>query len=210
MRRHPGFIACSAAVAASEVNFVLIPEVPFTLEGENGFLQALYRRIQQTGHALIVVAEGAGQEWFNGARETDLSDNIRLLDIGLWLKERFETYFKDRSLDLRFKYIDPSYMIRGVPANPQDSIYCARLAQSAVHAAMAGKTGAVIGCWHGHYVHVPIDLAVSGSKQVDPGGDLWHSVIGSTGTTPKVWLATPPLEHNNEDTTDLISQALQA
>ena len=114
--------------------------------------------------------------------------NIRLQDIGLWLKERIESYFKDRSLDLKFKYLDPSYMIRGVPANPQDSIYCAHLAQSAVHAAMAGKTGAVIGCWHGHYVHVPIGLAVSARKEVDPGGDLWHSVIESTGQSPKFFL----------------------
>jgi 6-phosphofructokinase 1 len=156
MGRHSGFIACSAALAASEVNFVLIPEVPFTLEGENGFLHALHRRIQQMGHALIVVAEGAGQEWFDAARETDLSGNILLQDIGSLLKARIEGYFRDRSLDLKFRYIDPSYMIRGVPANPQDSIYCAQLAQSAVHAAMAGKTGTVIGCWHGHYVHVPI------------------------------------------------------
>jgi 6-phosphofructokinase 1 len=118
------------------------------------------------------------------------------------IKERIERYFKDRSLDLKFKYIDPSYMIRGVPANPQDSIYCARLApgQHLLRASGAkrrpcgdgGKNRAVIGYWHGHYVHVPIDLAVSGRKQVDPGGDLWHSVIESTGQTPKVWLATPP------------------
>lgn len=126
MGRHSGFIACSAALAANEVNFVLIPEVPFTLEDENGFLHALHRRIQQTGHASIVVAEGAGQQWFDATRETDVSGN----------------------------------------------------------AAMAGKTGTVIGCWHGHYVHVPIGLAVSARKQVDPGGDLWHSVIESTGQPP--------------------------
>jgi 6-phosphofructokinase 1 len=101
------------------------------------------------------------------------------------LKARIERYFRDRSLDLKFKYIDPSYMIRGVPANPQDSSYCARLAQNAVHAAVAGRTGTVIGYWHGHYVHVPIGLAVSARKQVDPGGDLWHSVIESTGQPPR-------------------------
>jgi 6-phosphofructokinase 1 len=83
------------------------------------------------------------------------------------------------------KYIDPSYMIRGVPANPHDSIYCVHLAQNAVHAAMAGKTGVAMGCWHGHYVHVPIGLAVAGRKQVDPKGDLWHSLIEATGQSPK-------------------------
>jgi 6-phosphofructokinase 1 len=186
MGRHSGFIACSAALATSEADFVLIPEVSFTLEGENGFLEALHRRILQTGNALIVVAEGAGQELFNDSiTVTDPSGNILFKDIGLLLKRHIEKYFKDRSLDLKFKYIDPSYMIRGVPANPHDSIYCAHLAQSAVHAAMAGKTGMAIGCWHGHYVHVPIGLAVTARKQVDPKGDLWHSVIESTGQSPK-------------------------
>jgi 6-phosphofructokinase 1 len=186
MGRHSGFIACSAALATSEVDFVLIPEVSFTLEGENGFLEALHQRIRRTGHALIVVAEGAGQELFDDSdRDTDLSGNVLLKDIGLLLKGHIEKYSKEHSLDLKFKYIDPSYMIRGVPANPQDGIYCVRLAQNAVHAAMAGKTATAIGRWHGHYVHVPISLAVSARKQVDPKGDLWHSVIEATGQPPK-------------------------
>jgi 6-phosphofructokinase 1 len=132
------------------------------------------------------VAEGAGQELFNDSiKETDPSGNILFKDIGLLLKKHIENYFKERSLDVRLKYIDPSYMIRGVPANPRDSIYCVHLAQNAVHAAMAGKTGVAMGCWHGHYVHVPIGLAVAGRKQVDPKGDLWHSLIESTGQSPK-------------------------
>lgn len=186
MGRHSGFIACLAALAASEVDFVLIPEVGFSLDGENGLLQALRSRLQRAGHALIVVAEGAGQELFDDShRDTDVSGNILFKDIGLLLKREIEQYSKEHSLDIKFKYIDPSYMIRGVPANPHDSIYCAHLAQSAVHAAMAGKTGMAIGCWHGHYVHVPIGLAVTARKQVDPKGDLWHSVIESTGQSPK-------------------------
>ena len=165
---------------------VLIPEVSFSLEGENGLLEALHRCILQKGNALIVVAEGAGQELFNDSiKDTDPSGNILFKDIGLLLKRHIEKYFKERSLDVRFKYIDPSYMIRGVPANPHDSIYCAHLAQNAVHAAMAGKTGVAMGCWHGHYVHVPIGLAVAGRKQVDPKGDLWHSLIEATGQSPK-------------------------
>ena len=186
MGRHSGFIACSAALATNEADFVLIPEVSFSLEGENGLLEALHRCILQKGNALIVVAEGAGQELFNDyIKDTDPSGNILFKDIGLLLKRHIEKYFKERSLDVRFKYIDPSYMIRGVPANPHDSIYCAHLAQNAVHAAMAGKTGVAMGCWHGHYVHVPIGLAVAGRKQVDPKGDLWHSLIEATGQSPK-------------------------
>ena len=186
MGRHSGFIACSAALATNEADFVLIPEVSFSLEGENGLLEALHRCILQKGNALIVVAEGAGQELFNDSlKDTDPSGNIRFKDIGVLLKSHIEKYFKERSLDVRFKYIDPSYMIRGVPANPHDSIYCAHLAQNAVHAALAGKTGVAMGCWHGHYVHVPIALAVAGRKQVDPKGDLWHSLIEATGQSPK-------------------------
>ena len=186
MGRHSGFIACSAALATSEVNFVLIPEVPFTLQGDNGFLQELERCVQQRGYALIVVAEGAGQELFDDSlKETDLSGNVTLKDIGFLLKEHIEKHSKNRSLNLKFKYIDPSYMIRGLRANPQDASYCVRLAQNAVHAAMSGKTGMAIARWHGHYVHVPIKLAIAARKQVDPKGDLWHSVIESTGQSPR-------------------------
>jgi 6-phosphofructokinase 1 len=186
MGRHSGFIACSAALATSEVHFVLIPEVSFTLEGENGFLEVLQRRVQQSGYALIVVAEGAGQELFDDSdRDTDLSGNVTLKDIGLLLKKHIEKHSKRHSLNVKFKYIDPSYMIRGVRANPQDAAYCVRLAQNAVHAAMAGKTGIAITCWHGHYVHVPIRLAIAARKQVDPKSDLWHSVIESTGQPPR-------------------------
>jgi 6-phosphofructokinase 1 len=132
-----------------------------------------------------ITSKGAGQELFNDSiRDTDPSGNILFNDIGLLLKRHIEKYFKEQSLDVRFKYIDPSYMIRGVPANPHDSIYCAHLAQNAVHAAIAGKTGVAMGCWRGHYVHVPIGLAVGGRKQVDPKGDLWHSLIEATGQSP--------------------------
>lgn len=135
--------------------------------------------------SLLWRREPAQELFAETIKGTDPSGNILFNDIGLLLKSHIEKYFKERSLDLKFKYIDPSYMIRGVPANPHDSIYCAHLAQNAVHAAMAGKTGTAIGCWHGHYVHVPISLAVAGRKQVDPKGDLWHSLIEATGQSPK-------------------------
>jgi 6-phosphofructokinase 1 len=182
MGRHSGFIACSAALSTNDVNFVLIPEVPFALEGEKGLLESLRRRIESRRHAVIVVAEGAGQDLIQNAGEgADLSGNLRLKDIGMFLKDRIERYFKGRSMEINLKYIDPSYIIRSVPASPQDSGYCMRLAQAAVHAAMAGKTAMLVARWHGHFVHLPIPIATTGRRRVDPKGDLWQSVLESTG-----------------------------
>ena len=182
MGRHSGFIACSAALSTNEANFVLIPEVPFTLEGERGLLEMLRRRIERRRHAVILVAEGAGQDLIEkDAGGADLSGNVKLKDIGLFLKERIEQHFKAHSMELNLKYIDPSYIIRSVPASPQDCGYCMRLAQAAVHAAMAGKTAMLVARWHGHFVHLPIPIATTARKRVDPQGDLWQSVLESTG-----------------------------
>lgn len=182
MGRHSGFIACSAALSTSEVNYVLIPELPFAMDGERGLLEVLRARLESRKHAVIVVAEGAGQDLM-GNYDTgfDPSGNAKLNDIGLFLKNRIEQYFKALPMEVNLKYIDPSYIIRSVPASPQDSGYCIRLAQSAVHAAMAGKTAMLVARWHGHFVHLPIGLATSGRKRVDPQGDLWQSVLESTG-----------------------------
>jgi 6-phosphofructokinase 1 len=179
MGRHSGFIACFAALA-HDVNFVLIPEVPFALDGENGLLEHLRRRLEVRRHAVIVVAEGAGQEYFSENHGTDASGNVRLEDIGVFLKRRIDSYFKQLRREVNVKYFDPSYLVRSVPASPQDGVYCSRLAQNAVHAAMAGKTGMVVGRWHGRYVHLPIKLTTSGRKRVDPDGDLWLSVLEAT------------------------------
>ena len=182
MGRHSGFITCSAVLATNEVNYALIPEVPFALEGEHGLLETLRQRLETRHHAVIVVAEGAGQDLIDKADTgSDLSGNVKLKDIGLFLKQHIESYFKGRSMEMNLKYIDPSYIIRSVPAGPQDSGYCMRLAQNAVHAAMAGKTRMLVARWHGHFVHLPIHLATSGRKRVDPKGGLWQSVIESTG-----------------------------
>ncbi len=181
MGRDSGFIACHAALAMSDVNFVLIPEVPFKLDGENGFLNVLRRRLEARHHAVIVVAEGAGQDLIRKhAQERDASGNVRYGDIGIFLKDRISDYFKKKNIEINLKYIDPSYYIRSVPASPQDRIYCMRLAQNAAHAAMCGKTEMVVGCYHDHFVHIPIDLAIWRRKQVDPSGDLWRAVIEST------------------------------
>jgi len=182
MGRHSGFIACSAAIASGEVNCVLIPEVPFALDGDFGLLEQLRQRVITRGHAVIIVAEGAGQDLVGAESESrDKSGNQRLGDIGTFLKEKIETYFRQTKTELTLKYIDPSYIIRSVPSSPQDRIYCLRLGQAAVHAGMAGKTGLVVARWHSTYVHLPTTLAVSSRRTVDPGGELWLSVIEATG-----------------------------
>jgi 6-phosphofructokinase 1 len=181
MGRHSGFIASSAAIASGEANCVLIPEVPFTLEGEKGFLEVLRQRVVNRGHAVVVVAEGAGQEHLVDSDLTDASGNKRLADIGPFLRDRITDYFRQCKTELTLKYIDPSYMIRSVPASPQDRIYCMRLGQAAVHAGMAGKTGLIVARWHSAYVHVPVKVATSARREVDPTGDLWLSVLETTG-----------------------------
>jgi len=188
MGRQSGHIAVGAALALSEVNFVLIPEVPFELEGERGFLKALRQRLTDRQHAVILVAEGAGQELFcdeSSPPETDASGNIKLKDVGLFLKDRIEHFFKQTGMEINLKYIDPSYMIRSVPANASDSVYCGALGQYAVHAGMAGKTGMLVGLMRDEFVHLPLQAVTSGRK-VDPGGNLWMRVLESTGQPPMI------------------------
>lgn len=180
MGRHSGFIAAYAALATNDANFVLIPEVAFPLEGEGGFLDALEQRLDRRDHAVVVVAEGAGQE-FCDAQGTDKSGNKRLGDIGPVLRQRIETHFRGLDQPANVKYIDPSYIIRSVPATPADSVYCFRLAAYAVHAAMSGRTEMIVSRWHGRFIHVPIPLAVSERQRVDPLGEMWMSVLDATG-----------------------------
>ena len=186
MGRHSGFIACYASLAMSDVNFVLIPEVPFQLEGEAGLLAMLRRRLERRGHAVVAIAEGAGQDLMDQEMNeiggaTDASGNKRLTDVGPWLRARITSYFRSINTELNLKYIDPSYAIRSVPANPHDSVYCVRLAHYAVHAAMSGRTETLIGRWRGRFVHVPMALAIRQRNTVDPHGDLWGSVLEATG-----------------------------
>ena len=182
MGRHAGFIAGGATVASQDVNFTLIPEVPFKLEGERGFLHVLKRRMLKRGHAVVVVAEGAGQELLaaNGTGR-DASGNVKLQDIGPFLRERIEAYFKAEKVPLVMRYFDPSYIVRSSPANAEDSILCDLFARHAVHAAMAGKTGLVIGYLHDKFIHVPIELLTSRKKRLDPEGPAWSAVLAATG-----------------------------
>jgi 6-phosphofructokinase 1 len=180
MGRHSGFIAATAALAKSYANFVLIPEADFDLEGPHGLLATLEKRLEESKHAVIVVAEGAGQKYCQ-TEGCDGSGNTRLSDIGKFLKESIENHFRAREIELNLKFIDPSYMIRSVPATAQDSIFCGFLGQHAVHAGMAGKTNMVVGTWNEQFVYIPMAMVVSGRKQVDLKGSLWGSVLEGTG-----------------------------
>jgi 6-phosphofructokinase 1 len=182
MGRHSGFIAATAVLAQQDVNFVLIPEVDFDFEGPYGLLSALEKRLAERKHAVMVVAEGAGQKFFeNEKSELDASGNIRLKDIGVYFKNTISDYFAKKGIDISIKYIDPSYMIRSLPANPNDRVFCNFLGRNSVHAGMAGKTGLLIGHWNNHFVHVPLKLIAGKRKQVDPHGGLWRSALEATG-----------------------------
>jgi 6-phosphofructokinase 1 len=182
MGRHAGFIAAGATVASQDANFTLIPEVPFKLEGPQGFLAALKERVQSRAHALVVVAEGAGQDLLDkGVNERDASGNVKIQDIGLFMREKIEEYFKAEKIPVVMRYIDPSYLVRSSPANAEDSILCDLFARHAVHAAMAGKTGLVIGYLHNEFIHVPIELITSRKKSIDTNGFVWSAVLAATG-----------------------------
>lgn len=182
MGREAGFIAAGATLASQEVNFTLIPEVPFPLEGEHGFLAALKKRLADRSHAVIVVAEGAGQDLMSQQRtERDASGNLKLNDIGVFLKDRITAFFAEAGVPMGMKYFDPSYFIRSVPANSDDRLLCDALARHAVHAAMAGKTDVLIGLWHNQFLHVPIGLAIASQRRLSPESDMWLGVLQATG-----------------------------
>jgi 6-phosphofructokinase 1 len=178
MGRDSGFIAAYAVLVNSHVNFCLVPEVPFKLER---FLVALQHRIDRRGHAVIVVAEGAGQDLIGRTNERDASGNVKFADVGAFLRDAIKEHFSCTGTEVSIKYIDPSYVIRSVPATPDDSAFCLLLGQSAVHAGMSGRTNVVVGFWNHQFTHVPIRLAVSQRKKIDPDGALWSSVLASTG-----------------------------
>ncbi|MBT3310440.1 MAG: ATP-dependent 6-phosphofructokinase [Desulfobacterales bacterium] len=182
MGRHSGYIASTAVLAQQDVNFVLIPEIDFDIEGPEGFLAELEKRLRDRKHSVIVVAEGAGQKYFEGKDdEWDASGNLKLKDIGVYLKERIADHFNKKNIEISLKYIDPSYMIRSLPANANDSVFCGFLGRDAVHAGMAGKTKILIGHWNNHFVHVPMELSAGKRKNVTPDGKLWRTVLESTG-----------------------------
>lgn len=182
MGRHSGFIAAMATLAMSDVNFCLVPESPFKLDGEQGLFALMEKRLKNRRHAVVVVAEGAGQELMAADENgKDASGNVKLSDIGVYLKDRLTAHFKSIGTEVNVKYIDPSYIIRSVPANSTDSVYCMQLAQNAVHAGMAGKSGMVVGEWNNAFTHVPVEMATLKRNLIDVNGALWSNVLETTG-----------------------------
>lgn len=181
MGRQSGFIAAHTALAINDVNYVLVPEVPFDLDGQNGLLTILEQRIINRHHAVLLIAEGAGQDLIPDTNNVDASGNKVFGDIGVFLKDKIAEHFKAKNIEVNIRYIDPSYIIRGTPANANDAIYCQRLGSNAVHAAMAGKTTLLISLIHNHFVHLPIQMAVSCKNVINPEGPLWRDVIDATG-----------------------------
>jgi 6-phosphofructokinase 1 len=182
MGRYAGFIAATATIALREVNYCLIPESDFDLEGDKGLLKHLEKRLENRGHAVIVVAEGAGQKFFEDQpREKDPSGNVKLGDIGKFLRSRIMDHFSSIDREVYIRYIDPSYIIRSVPANVDDSLYCGNLGQNAVHAAMTGKTAMMVSLWNDRYVHIPLKSAIMRKKRVKLNSRFWMSVLESTG-----------------------------
>jgi 6-phosphofructokinase 1 len=188
MGRDSGFIAAHTALASNDVDFVLIPEVPFDLEGKGAFLEHLEKRVKKNGHALVLTAEGAGQKYVE-MEGVDAGGNRKLGDIGLFLRSAIQKHFSEGGIEVGIKYIDPSYAIRSLPACASDSIYCARLGANAVHAAMSGRTACLVGRLNNRLVHVPIGGAAGKRNRVDPYGPLWRDVINDTGQ-PLSMLAT--------------------
>jgi len=187
MGRDAGFIVAHSALSIPEVNFAIIPEMKFDLDGPNGFLEILRKRLTNKQHAVIVVSEGAGQFLFeNNGQHRDASGNVKYEDIGLYLKKRITDYFKEINFNHSIKYIDPSYIIRSAPAIANDSKFCIQLAQNAVHAAMSGKTGFVVGHWNGHFTLLPMSLAVQERKRINIESELWYNVLETTGQPMKM------------------------
>ncbi len=187
MGRHSGFIAAHASLACGDANFCLVPEVPYGLVGQSGLLAALERRLADRHHAVVVVAEGSGQDLIDGAGgERDASGNLKLKDIGVFLRGRIREHFGNQGIPVDVKYIDPSYTIRSQPANSDDSSFCLMLGQHAVHAGMAGRTDMMVGFWNHRFTHVPLKLVAGRRKQLEPLGEIWQRVLGTTGQPPSM------------------------
>lgn len=181
MGRESGFIAAHATLALKEVNFVLIPEHPFSLEGPGGLLPELEDRLRTRKHAVIVVAEGAGQHLIQSKGETDPSGNVVLADVADVLKTAIKKHMTAIKMPYTIKYIDPSYIIRAVPANANDRVYCGFLGQNAVHAAMAGRTNMVVAKIMDRYVHLPLELVIRKRRKLNVRSEYWRAVLESTG-----------------------------
>eukprot|EP00581_Thalassiosira_minuscula_P009899 CAMPEP_0183709164 /NCGR_PEP_ID=MMETSP0737-20130205/5261_1 /TAXON_ID=385413 /ORGANISM="Thalassiosira miniscula, Strain CCMP1093" /LENGTH=533 /DNA_ID=CAMNT_0025937181 /DNA_START=28 /DNA_END=1629 /DNA_ORIENTATION=+ len=181
MGRSSGFIAAHASLGSGDVDLCLIPEVPIVLDGPTGCLPHLMNRVKEKGYAVVVVAEGAGEELLGASTETDASGNKKLPQIGEYMKKVITEYFKDKGDEATVKYIDPSYMIRSVPANATDTLYCMQLGQNAVHGTMAGYTGFSVGLCNNKMCLLPIpELVATSPRQMDPKGRTWERILAVT------------------------------
>jgi 6-phosphofructokinase 1 len=187
MGRESGFIAAQASLALKEVNFVLVPEAKFKLHGQDGFLEKLKERLQNRGHAVVVVAEGAGQDLCQVDGQQDLSGNPILGDICEVLRAEIKEHFSAHDFSYTLKYIDPSYIIRSIPANSNDRIYCGFLGQHAVHAAMAGKTGMVVSKLQERYMYLPLRIVTAKRRKLNIKSNYWRSVMESTGQPQEIF-----------------------
>ncbi len=187
MGRNAGFIAAHASLAAQEADFVLIPELEFGIDGSHGLLSRVEQKIAAQGYAIVVMAEGAGQSLFDGQPDNfDASGNRLQHDIGSLLREKVEQHFRSRKIPLLFRYFDPGYSIRAVPANVADAYYCDLLSRAAVHAGMAGNTDMLVGQWYNNLTHVPLTLCTNRSKKLSPAQSLWRNVLSVTGQPEKI------------------------
>ncbi|CAA7397323.1 unnamed protein product [Spirodela intermedia] len=185
MGRDSGFIAMYATLASRDVDCCLIPESPFYLEGPGGLFEFIERRIKENGHMVLVVAEGAGQDLVSESmRSTDVKDpsgNKLLHDVGLWLSHKIKEHFaKKPNIFINLKYIDPTYMVRAVPGNASDNVYCTLLAHSAIHGAMAGYTGFTVGPVNGRHAYIPFYRVTEGQKKVVITDRMWARLLSST------------------------------
>ncbi len=177
MGRDSGFVAASASLASSDVNLVLVPEVPFTIDKLIAFLK---ERLKRKSHALIVVAEGAGQDLVP-TEGADASGNKKLGDIGPFLKNTISKRLAEEGIPVSMKYIDPSYTIRSAAATADDSVFCFQLGENAVHAAMTGRTSMLVSLLNGEFVHIPLKKATEKRKKINPLSAFWQSVLCNTG-----------------------------
>ncbi|EME32540.1 6-phosphofructokinase [Galdieria sulphuraria] len=185
MGRNSGFIALHASLSSREVDCCLIPEVPFVIHGRGGLIEYIHKCLIERGKMVLVVAEGAGQEYVRNHHDwidqLDASGNKKLGDIGHFLYQEIESTFKKQGIEVSMKYIDPTYMIRAVASNASDNIYCTLLAHSAVHGSFAGYTGFTVGPIHGRHAYIPMTEIVTAQKQVDLRDRMWSRLVNSTG-----------------------------
>lgn len=185
MGRYSGFIAMYATLASRDVDCCLIPESPFYLEGPGGLFEFMEKRLKENGHMIIVTAEGAGQELFSESMrkmdQQDASGNKQLQDVGLWITQKIKEHFtSSQKMAINLKYIDPTYMIRAIPGNASDNVYCTLLAHSAIHGAMAGYTGFIVGPVNGRHAYIPFNRVIEKQKKVVITDRMWARLLSST------------------------------